>query len=174
MLEISERASALWELASYVVTVVGLPFAILVFLHEQRKERDNEDEAAYQSLSDAYKDFLKVVLDNADLRLMSGDGREARSPEQQERALVIHEMLVALFERAYIVAYSEGMGTEQTRRWNSWSDFMREWCRRDDFRAALPALLRGEDPAFVAYIERIAAEEARRDGPPLAAPEAAA
>ena len=159
MIEISEQARGLWELGSYAVTVVGLPFAILVFLHEQRKERDNEDEAAYQSLSDAYKDFLKVVLDNADLRLRSGDGREQRTPEQQERALVIYEMLVALFERAYIVAYEPDMSGEQARRWNSWSDFMREWCHRDDFRSVLPMLLRGEDPAFVAYIEKIAAEE---------------
>ena len=28
-----------WELLSYVVTVVGLPLAIFVFLFEQRKER---------------------------------------------------------------------------------------------------------------------------------------
>ncbi len=165
MFEISERASTLWELASYVVTVIGLPFAILVFLHEQRRERDNEDEAAYQSLSDAYKDFLEVVLANADLRLRSGDGREPRTPEQQERALVIYEMLVSLFERAYIVAYETRMSPEQARRWNSWSDFMREWCRREDFRAALPALLRGEDPSFVAYIDGIARDEARRAEP---------
>lgn len=162
MPEFSEQAKALWELASYMVTVVGLPFAILVFLHEQRKERDHEDEAAYQSLSDAYKDFLKVVLDNADLQLRSGDGHEARSAEQQERVLVIYEMLVSLFERAYIVAYEPKMNPEQARRWNSWSDFMREWCRREDFRRALPTLLRGEDPEFISYIERIAQEEASR------------
>ena len=28
-----------WELLSYIVTVVGLPMAIGVFLFEQRKER---------------------------------------------------------------------------------------------------------------------------------------
>jgi hypothetical protein len=31
-----------WELLSYIVTVVGLPFAIGVFLFDQRKERENE------------------------------------------------------------------------------------------------------------------------------------
>ena len=52
-----------------MVTVVGLPFAIGVFLLQQRQERDNEDEEAYQMLSDAYNDFLKIVLANADLQL---------------------------------------------------------------------------------------------------------
>ena len=28
-----------WELLSYVVTVIGLPLAILVFIWEQRRER---------------------------------------------------------------------------------------------------------------------------------------
>lgn len=31
-----------WELLSYIVTVVALPFAIAVFLFEQCKERANE------------------------------------------------------------------------------------------------------------------------------------
>ena len=48
----------------------------------------------------------------------------------------------------------------QTRRmWQSWEDYMREWCRREDFRAALPDLLRGEDEDFCLHIQRIAAEE---------------
>jgi hypothetical protein len=36
---------------------------------------------------------------------------------------------------------------------------MREWCRRDDFRNALPQLLRGEDPEFQQYLRRVADEE---------------
>ena len=32
-----------WEMASFIVTVFALPFAIFLFLFEQRKERDAED-----------------------------------------------------------------------------------------------------------------------------------
>ena len=59
------------ELASQLVTAIGLPFAVWVFLAQQRKERENEEEEAYQHLSDAYNDFLSVVLANADLQLRS-------------------------------------------------------------------------------------------------------
>jgi hypothetical protein len=55
-----------WELLSYIVTVFGLPLAIFIFLYEQRKERENEDEEIYQLLSDAYTDFLKLVIPNPD------------------------------------------------------------------------------------------------------------
>jgi hypothetical protein len=148
-----------WELASFVVTVVALPFAIAVFLIQQRKELENEEEEAYQHLSDAYNDFLKVVLANSDLQLRSSTPLPSPTAEQNERMLVVFDMLISLFERAYLVAYKEDMALTEKRRWNSWDDYMREWCRRDDFYNALPLLLRGEDPDFQTYIKRVAQEE---------------
>ncbi|MDF3035791.1 MAG: hypothetical protein K0S28_1065 [Paucimonas sp.] len=148
-----------WELASFVVTVIALPFAIFIFLFEQRKERDAEDEEAYQLLQNAYNDFLKIVLDNPDLRLRSESMSENRAPDQRERVLIIFEMLISLFERAYIVAYQPDLSGTALRRWRSWDDYMREWCRRDDFYYLLPQLLRGEDPDFAAYIRQLAEEE---------------
>ena len=73
--------------------------------------------------------------------------------------LVIFDMLMSLFERAYLVAYKEQMSPTEQRRWNSWDDYMREWCRRDDFHNTLPTLLRGEDAAFQNYLRRVAQEE---------------
>jgi hypothetical protein len=148
-----------WELLSYAVTVVGLPFAIGIFLYEQRKERENEEEATWQQLSDAYIDFLEVVLANTDLKLRSRRAVDL-SEEQRERQLVIFDMLIALFERGFLLAWEPQMGEKQARRWHSWEDYMREWCRREDFRACLPELLRGEDPDFAAYIRRLADESA--------------
>ncbi len=148
-----------WGLASYVVTTLALPFAVILFVLEQRKERDNEEEEAYQLLSDAYNDFLRVVLANPDLHLRSNDPLQDPTAEQKERMLVIFDMLMSLFERAFLVAYKPGMSDTEARRWNSWDDYMREWCRREDFHEALPMLLRGEDPEFQSYLRRIAQEE---------------
>ena len=148
-----------WEVASYVVTVIGLPLAILVFIVEQGRERRNEEDEVYQLLSNAYNDFLRVVIDNPDLRLRSQSATPDLSAEQQERMLVVFDMLVSLLERAYLTAYSDRMTPAQRRRWNSWEDFMREWVRRDDFYYRLPPLLKGEDPEFAAYLQRLAEEE---------------
>ena len=155
-----------WELLSFVVTVIGLPVAILVFLWEQRRERNNEEEAEYQLLADAYNDFLKVVLDHADLHLRGNASTVNLTAEQEERMLVIFDMLISLFERAYLVAYAPDMSGAKARRWNSWNDYMRDWCRREDFLKRLPMLLRGEDPEFSAYILRLAAEENPRIATP--------
>jgi hypothetical protein len=148
-----------WELLSYIITVIGLPLAIGVFLFEQRKERENEEEEVYQLLSDNYQDFLKVALANPDLRLFSDDGTPALNDEQKERQYIIFAMLISLFERAYLLLYQETMSPREARRWNSWEDYMREWCRRVDFLSYLPRLLHGEDEDFCRYLEGLAAAE---------------
>lgn len=149
----------LWELLSYIVTVIGLPLAIFVFLYEQRKERENEDEEVYQLLSDNYQGFLEIALAHPDLRLYSPEQTPQLTDEQKERMFIIFNMLISLFERAYLLLYEDRMSSQQHRRWRSWEDYMREWCRRSDFRTLLPILLRGEDPDFVKYIQRLANEE---------------
>lgn len=148
-----------WELASFIVTVLGLPAAIGIFVWQEFKERANEEEEGYQLLSNAYNDFLKIVLAHPDLHLRTNEPLLNASSEQNERMLVIFDMLISLFERAYLVAYSERMTQQQKRHWNSWDDYMREWCRREDFFNAMPLLLRGEDPDFQIYIRSIASEE---------------
>lgn len=150
-----------WELMSYVVTVIGLPFAIVVFWIEQRKEREAEDEALQARLNEAYTDFLKLVLDNADLQMLRrGPPTRQLTPEQEERRFALFGILIALFEQAYLMVYEPDMPRQRQRMWQVWADYMQEWCRREDFRAALPELLRGEDPEFADYLRRVAAEVA--------------
>lgn len=152
-----------WEIMSYVVTIIGLPFAIVVFILEQRKERKNEDEEIFQRLSDEYREFLKLVLDNADLQLL----RRYTSPrkltaEQSERRHALFGILISLFERAYLLVYEKNMDKQSRRLWKSWEDYMREWVRRPEFRDALPELLQGEDEEFTCYIRELAADEEAR------------
>lgn len=150
------------EALSYVVTIVGLPFAIVVFIWEQRRERAGEDEELWQRLSDEYADFLALVLQHADLQLMGAVHKNDLTPEQTERRNILFEILISLFERAYILVYEEKMDKQTARLWLSWEDYMRYWCRRDDFRNMLPSLLEGEDEDFQKHIQHIAIEEQKR------------
>ena len=155
-----------FEFLSYVVTVVGLPFAIIVFAFEQRRERQNEEEEIFQRLTDEYTNFLKLVLDNADLQLLRRSGIDTElTPEQNERKFALFGILVSIFERAYMLVYEEKMSRQTRRLWQSWDDYIREWCRRADFREGLPTHLKGEDEDFRRYITRVAEEEAARESP---------
>ena len=110
----------LWQITANIVTVFGLPLAIYTFVLEQRKERENEDEEVYQLLSDAYIDFLKLVLKHSDLKLRTQRATPDLTDEQRERMQVLFEILISLFERAYLTAYHDDMTPNQRRRWLSW------------------------------------------------------
>ena len=155
------------EFSFYLVETFALPFAILVFVIERRKERFVDEEELYQRLSDEYTNFLKLVLDNSDLQLLRKSAPLAQlNEEQMERKLALFGILVSIFERAYILVLRRAHEQTDARLWSSWEDYMREWCRRADFRHALSELLEGEDPDFRAHIERIA-EVAANAAPPL-------
>jgi hypothetical protein len=148
-----------WEGASYVITVIGLPFGIGVFLYEQQRERQNDEEEIYQYLSEEYAEFQKLVLKNSDLRLSSNTILVDISDEQYERKCILYDILVSLFERAYLLVYEDKMDKQTARMWASWEDYIRFWIRRADFRLLLPDLLDGEDADFVAYVKNLAQQE---------------
>ncbi len=152
-----------WEGASYIVTVIGLPMAIIVYLLDQRRERQNEEEEIFQYLSEEYAEFQKLALENADLQISFGStgANLVLSEEQNERKRILYDILISLLERAYMLVYEEKMDKQTARLWASWEDYIRHWCRRPDFRAALPELLEGEDEEFVAYVMHILQEETR-------------
>jgi hypothetical protein len=147
-----------WELLSYIVTVLDLPAAVAVFLYEKHKERAAEEDEVYEAVASSYHDFLRLALENPDLRLLSKNRTDDLSAEQRERMQAIFGMLIAIFERAYLLLYDDDLSGREARRWRSWEDFMQEWCGRDDFREAMESLLLGEDPAFAAYLRKLAAE----------------
>jgi hypothetical protein len=149
------------EMLSYAVTILGFPFAIVIFAYEQRKRRQIERNELHRMLSQEYDNFLRLVLEHADLSFfMKSRPNSKLSEEQIERKEILFRILTSLFEKAYIILYQDDLSGDTLRLWLAWEDDMREWCRREDFRSALPHLLEGEDDRFSAHIRRIAKETA--------------
>jgi hypothetical protein len=71
------------EFTFYLVETFALPFGILVFVIERRKQRAVDEEEIYQRLSDEYANFLKLVLDNSDLQLLRKNAPPVRLTEEQ-------------------------------------------------------------------------------------------
>ena len=147
----------LLEALSYLVTILGFPIAIFVFVYEHRRRLINDENELHRHLSEEYDNFVRLTLDNADLLIWrSTDDSANLDQEQLERRRIIYMMLVSLFEKAYIMLFSESMPREGQRRWLSWEDDMHEWCGKKDFASQLPELLEGEDSAFSQHILAIA------------------
>ena len=150
-------AADFWELAANITLVLSAPYAIILYMYEKYKEREDTNEEMYQELAEEYAKFSNLLIENADLRLRTDPVPDVQlTPDQKERKKVIFDLLVALFGQAFILVYEEKMDKQAKRLWTTWEDYILFWCNRPDFRAFLPELLPGEDPEFVAYIRRIA------------------
>lgn len=138
------------ELLSYVATVVGIPLAIAVFVFEEKKERQSEQEEIYEKLMDHYARIQERLFEHPEL-----DHHETplTNPEDARRQYILYEMLISLFERSFILLYGE-TDPAYKRMWNSWEDYIAQWTAHPNFRTALPKLMKGEDADFVAYFAR--------------------
>lgn len=139
------------ELLSYIATVVGIPLAILLFVYEERKERQSEQEEIYDQMMAHY-----AVIQDRLFQYPELDQHETpmTNPEDGRRQRIIYEMLVTLFERAFILIYGDPDPSYQ-RMWNSWLDYINYWIRRPNFRKMLPELMLGEDPEFVSFMSKL-------------------
>jgi len=162
---IGEETMRLWEFMSYLVTVLGLPIAVLTIWRELRAERVNEakeleqrEDEIYVQLSQQYSAILEAALAHPELDVLEASGGNL-TPDQRRRQAIYYEMLMALFERAYILLYEDSPTGQGGRRWGSWADFFSYWLKRPDFARYVEANLQGEDPAFVAFVR---SELARR------------
>ena len=152
------------ELVYHLAAPASLLAAAYFFVREQRRARRNEEVAIYQGLLDRYADFVARVADNADLGLLSSSPAESPlTPEQKERRRALFDLLITLFERAFVLV-REGDGRARERYWPPWEAFVRRWCRREDFRAALPELLDGTDAEFQTFMRSMAQKSASAAG----------
>ena len=136
------------ELLSYVAEVVGIPLALLTFVHQERKERQAEQEEIYDDLMEHYADIQEKLFEYPE---MDQHDRPMATAENTRRQRIIYDMLVSLFERAFILLYGE-IDPGYKRMWNSWNDYINHWVKYPNFRNALPELMQGEDPEFVAFM----------------------
>ncbi len=157
---IDEATLRNWEFLSYLVTVLGLPLAGLALWRELRAERANEakeleqrEDEIYVQLSQQYSAILEAALAHPELDASEGGAGAALTPEQKRRQSIYYEMLLALFERAFILLYEDAPSGQGGRRWGSWADFFAYWLKRPDFARYVEANLQGEDPAFTAFVK---------------------
>jgi hypothetical protein len=142
-----------------VAAFVGAPLAILIYATDRRRARLDREQQTYQALQSEYSDFLRLCLENPELQLH--DWRpdvRALTPEQQGRRMVALEILVSMFESAFVL-YHGHRSAFRRRQWDGWHEFMRDWARREDFRAAWKEHLGSQfDSGFVTHMDGLVAE----------------
>lgn len=128
------------ESCYYLITILGVPVAIYVYLMQRVKDRRVREYELYESLNDKYLEFLQLCLANPDLNIVNeyyslGRKKPSYTSEQKVRELLIYEYLISLLERAYLTFYDQH-SDQKKKRLSGWIKYMEDWMQMESFRSA--------------------------------------
>jgi hypothetical protein len=145
-----------FELASYVVTVLGVPAAIYVYMREQASLRYEREYGTFDSLDDKYIELQTLCLDHPNLDIFDTPFEQPPklTPQQQKQEEAILLIRVAIFERAYLMYNRTSKGVKQSQ-WTGWEEEIIEWLERPNFAKVWAEHKRYYDSSFVSYFDSL-------------------
>ncbi|MGB3343932.1 MAG: hypothetical protein WBA61_08480 [Aequorivita sp.] len=125
----------LLEIIGLVITIFGVPVAIFLFFTEKRRERLDREHGTYSTLDDKYIEFLKICLEHSELGIYDTNDvkNQEFTNEQNTQRKIIFEILICLFERAFLM-YHDQHDTIKKRQWSGWSSYMKNWMENEAFQ----------------------------------------
>lgn len=123
------------EMASFVVTIIGFPIAIISYIREQRNQRDEREYGTYDALDDKYIELQQLCLDypNLDIFDTAFPAKEELSTEEQKQEEAILLIRISIFERAYLM-YKRTPEKFKESQWLGWELEIKEWLERVNFK----------------------------------------
>lgn len=146
-----------FESISYLVTLLGIPIAIVLFFLEKRKERITRELEIYASAHDRYVEYLKLCLERPDLDGfdLPQNGVEAKACGIEHERIILFTILTAIMESAFI-RYSRANTREAKIQWQGWREYILEWLHRPDFRRTWPVIGPQFSETFVNLVNQLA------------------
>ncbi|AFL79813.1 hypothetical protein Aeqsu_0299 [Aequorivita sublithincola DSM 14238] len=145
------------EIVGIIVTILGVPVAIYVFLAEKKRERLDRENGTYSTLDDRYIEFLKICLDHSELNIYEMDQKKPKNftDDQISQRKIIIEILICLFERAYLM-YSDQEDAIKKRQWSGWNTYMQNWMENKQFRVLWINYFNTQyDSQFLAHMNKL-------------------
>lgn len=151
------------EIISSVISIVGIPIAIWIFYRNKWKEKSDREYQTYNALDDKYIDFLVLCVDNADLDVYN-ERKLILTPEQEHKRLVMYEILISIFERAFLM-YKDHDSKIKREQWQGWLKYIIEWYEVESFKKAWMKLGDQWDSKFVDFMNKILLNNTDDDEP---------
>ena len=116
----------IFQLIANIVTAIGLPFAIIAFLLQKKKENQVESENTFHQLDESYVSFMQLCLANPDLDIFGSaiEGGYHPTDEQLRREHAIFGILISLFERAHVM-FRDKTQEFRMNQWLGWIEYMK-------------------------------------------------
>jgi hypothetical protein len=146
----------LFTLLANTATILGVPIAILLYLHEKRRERREREDATYDTLDEKWNDFLKLCMESPELGLYDYpyEGHVELSPEQKIQQFALFDVLVSVLERAFLMYRGQSNQLRQSQ-WEGWNGYMEQYTRHKTFRKLWKSRACQYDKSFMGYMNAL-------------------
>ncbi|MEM2089827.1 MAG: hypothetical protein QXL88_01915, partial [Candidatus Pacearchaeota archaeon] len=104
-----ETIRLLLEILSYIVIILGIPWAIYEFLENKRRERIEREYGTYDALDEKFIEFQNLCLQYPYLDVFDlPDKNPVKLNERQKKEeLIAFSILFSIFERAFLMYYNQ-------------------------------------------------------------------
>ncbi len=144
----------IFEILSLFTVVLGIPLAIWQYYDAKKKEQRDREYGTYDALDQKYTDYCKMCLEHPELDVANypNDFPVELTPVQRKQQNIMLTMLIALFERAYLM-FREQTCEIKRRRWTGWVEYFHDYAARDNFREWWKKWMGGYDLEFMKYFQ---------------------
>ena len=147
-----ETISLYLEMATFVITILGLPAAIFIYLKEQKQQREEREYGTYDALDDKYIEIQQLCLDHPELDIFDSPfvtpTQLSEQQRKQEEAILL--IRISIFERAFLM-YQRAPSESKQDQWEGWSEEIKEWLERKNFKETWKDHSPYFDKSFVEY-----------------------
>jgi hypothetical protein len=142
------------QFIAHIVTILGLPAAIISYMMESSWRRRDRENGTYSSLDDKYLDYLQLCVDHPELEMFDAveSTRDNYEPREQIQRYAMFETLISIFERAYLMMQDHSSEARR-RQWRGWEEYLKSWSKHPDFPVLWEKLGGQFDSEFVAYVK---------------------
>ncbi len=130
-----DAVSQYLEMGTYIITILGVPAAIFVYLQEQKLQRQEREYGTFDALDNKYIEVQQLCLEYPELDIFDTPYENpvplTAEQEKQEEAILL--IRISIFERAFLMYKSEGKKMKSDQ-WDGWEAEIFEWMDRDNFR----------------------------------------
>ncbi len=144
---------------SDVIQTVTLLIAVIGILAQFAKSNEDRENGTYDSLDARFTRFLEICSKYPELEVYNPlrDNWKELTGEQYRRQLILYQMLVSIFERAYILYNENHLRKSSSRRhqWAGWFDYMKHYAGNPTFLYAwdVEGIGEGMDSAFLGFMQ---------------------
>ncbi len=144
-----------FDLLSHMVVVLGVPAGLFQYYRTVKKEQQDRDYGTYNALDEKYIEYEKMCVEHPYLDVFDIPDQvpvKLTDPQKKEE-LIAFTILFSIFERACLMYKDDSTAIKQ-RQWSGWEEYIRRFCKRENFRRAWDTSGNTFDTTFQDYMAK--------------------